>query len=416
MARTLSLLFFCPFLFFPSCRGPMWESSDRIHVSGRHERFGLTVRAEKSETIPLCLDGGETLAVDVKFGEVEIVPSREGPFARATFSLFGPDRARAEKWLSGFSLEKKRRGGKLELMIRGKPALAKVRGREAAIHPKVFLLVRVPEGTPVQGNLGFGGIRVRGPFGETRLVTRFGKIEAEGIRGDFYAFSQGGKIAVGKVNGGRVRLETELGTLELREVRGESIEAGTSTGKIHARDLEAGRIEIASSFGAVDLEKIRGDVEVKTSTGTVKAVEVGGGRAYFESEFGRIEARRISGDLRAETSYGNIRVEGVFGRLDLKSKYGSISARVLHGSRMKADWSMETEAGSVSVNLPPSFSCEVDASTNLGRAVTDLMLSEKRKSSSFRVIAGRFGRGGRTIRLSSKLGNIHILRMDAGGE
>jgi hypothetical protein len=86
-----------------------------------------------------------------------------------------------------------------------------------------------------------------------------------------------------------------------------------------------------------------------------------------------------------------------------------------NGSALKADWSVNTGDGSITVRLPESLDAEIDAHTGDGsvnaNGVDTVTRAEREgDEEDRRSLRARIGKGGRTLRLRSGDGSINISR------
>jgi hypothetical protein len=211
--------------------------------------------------------------------------------------------------------------------------------------PKVDLTVWVPVDYSVDARIAGGPLRiedlkgvveaqvegdsliVRRTEGELRLVAKSGDISAEDIEGSLDLESQGSDVEVSGVRG----------SLRVRSGRG--------------------RAEISS---------VTGDVDVETSSGRIEVDRIDGG-ARLVSDSGRIEVEAMEGDLEVRTSRGRIQVDGIEGRVLARSGRGRIEVR------FAGDPSgvIETQRGSIDIEVPQGSGFDLEASTARGSIEVD---------------------------------------------
>lgn len=171
-----------------------------------------------------------------------------------------------------------------------------------------------------------------------------------------------------------------------------TLEARTGDGSITADDL-AGTVALNSGDGSIRATRIDGRVTAHTGDGSIQITEAAG----------RVEAD--SGD-------GSIELGGRFEGVDVRTGDGSVRVDVLDGSIMKSDWNIGTGDGTISLRVPGNIDAEIDAHSGDGRVHADgVSNAEKSGDDDDRgTLRGRFGKGGRVLRLRSGDGSIDISR------
>lgn len=172
-------------------------------------------------------------------------------------------------------------------------------------------------------------------------------------------------------------------------------EARTGDGSIEADDL-VGTLSLNSGDGSIQARRVEGTLRARTGDGSIGITQA----------VGRVEAD--SGD-------GSIEVSGRLEALDVRTGDGGVQLDVRDGSVLKADWSVNTGDGSITVRLPANLDAEIDAHTGDGgvhaNGVDEVTASRNdNDDDERRNLRGRVGKGGRTLRLRSGDGAIDISR------
>ncbi len=166
-------------------------------------------------------------------------------------------------------------------------------------------------------------------------------------------------------------------------------------------------IEARSGDGSVSIERINGRVRLETDDGSIKVTEINGDVRAHTGD-GSMTLERVDGRVDAETGDGAILVSGRLQGVRLQSGDGSVRLRVDSGSRMADNWEIHTGDGSVGLELPSSFDAEIDAHADDGSvAVHELDVKGDISKNSVR---GQIGAGGRTMRITTGGGSITISR------
>ncbi|MCA0144351.1 DUF4097 family beta strand repeat-containing protein [Blastococcus sp. LR1] len=147
--------------------------------------------------------------------------------------------------------------------------------------------VRLPEGSELHADSGFGNVDCEGRLGDVRVTSKAGDVRID--------------------RAGTVTARSSAGDVEVREAHG-SVDAGTA-------------------YGQVRVGSARGDVRLDSSSGD-------------------IWVDRASGSVHATTKYGQVRVtEAVRGELVLETSYGTVEAGVREGTAAWLD--LQASAGRV---------------------------------------------------------------------
>ena len=167
-------------------------------------------------------------------------------------------------------------------------------------------------------------------------------------------------------------------------------------------------LDVSTGNGAVTLGAITGTLRAGTGNGRIEATGARGD-VYLHTGNGRIGGSGLDGSFEARTGNGAVRVSGRFDGLQIDSGRGQVQATALSGSKMASDWRVGTGVGDVTVSLPSNFSAELSGSTGVGHVTVDfpVTVSGSLAGSSVR---GRLGQGGRTLRVQTGVGSIHIER------
>jgi hypothetical protein len=172
----------------------------------------------------------------------------------------------------------------------------------------VEVTVELPEGSRVQGDLGFAAFRGDGRLGEVRIKAGVGDIQLDQT--------------------GPLHLDAGAGTV--------TVERAT------------GRTEIASA-GDMRIGEIEGEAEIKNLNG-------------------KTWLGHVTGGLRVKSANGDITVEVALAGVGAKTSNGSIRiGDVVHGVVV-----LETGSGGVDIGIRGGTAAWVDASTRFGRVHNSL--------------------------------------------
>ncbi len=166
---------------------------------------------------------------------------------------------------------------------------------------------------------------------------------------------------------------------------------------------------VRTGDGAILVERVSGRIELRTADGSIRVLETTG-ELLAESGDGSIQFDEVSGRIEARTADGSVRVTGQPRVLRARSEDGTIVLRIRRGATMDEDWMVATLDGSISAELPDTFSAEIEADPGSdGRARSDLtLLNSTGGTRDERILRGRLGQGGRKFTLRTGDGNIRL--------
>ena len=117
---------------------------------------------------------------------------------------------------------------------------------------------------------------------------------------------------------------------------------GSRSVEVHLRVPRELTTEVHTGDGSIKLTGLHGFTRVNTGDGSVQADDLDG----------RLDAR--SGD-------GSLHIRGRFDDLKIRTSDGSVDVQAGRGSRMQADWRVETGDGSVHLEVPTRLGGECAA-------------------------------------------------------
>lgn len=199
----------------------------------------------------------------------------------------------------------------------------------------VDVLVEVPIGSRVHGELTSGEIRSTGVLGECRFkasvghfrldrtgplrLSTLGHIEVDAVTGDADVSTGSGRVRIGDISGGAV-VKNSNGDTEIGTVTGE-LRARSANGDITV-DRAGSRVEVKASNGSirigtvvrdsVTLTTASGDIEIGVAEGTAAWLDLKTGYGRVRNELddagqGPTTAEETA-EVRASTSFGDITV------------------------------------------------------------------------------------------------------------
>jgi DUF4097 and DUF4098 domain-containing protein YvlB len=146
--------------------------------------------------------------------------------------------------------------------------------------------------------------------------------------------------------------------------------------------------------------------EIHTGDGSIQLHDLAGS-IRADTGDGSIDAQQLDGALDAHTGDGSVHVSGRFDNLQLHTQDGSVQLTVMKGSRVNADWRVQTGDGSVQLRLPQELNANLELHTGDGHIHMDLPLTVTSVKSEHGV-QGKLNGGGALLLVRTGDGSISI--------
>jgi hypothetical protein len=171
----------------------------------------------------------------------------------------------------------------------------------------VDVRVELPTGSRAEIETGYGSVRMRGQLGATRIVAKYGNVNADRV-GDLALVSPHGEVDIAEVDGGldvtaghgHVRIGRIAGAARLRGAHG-TLTLGTTEGEV----------DVATS-GPLTIERALGDVTARSAHGAIRVLEAEGGILRLENGYAEVEVGVPTGVVAwvdAASAHGAVRNE-----------------------------------------------------------------------------------------------------------
>jgi DUF4097 and DUF4098 domain-containing protein YvlB len=134
----------------------------------------------------------------------------------------------------------------------------------------------------------------------------------------------------------------------------------TSVG--HFRLDRTGQLHLNTSAGHVSVDTIAGDAEVATGTGRVHIGEIGGA-AVVKNSNGNTEIGTVGGELRVRAANGDVTVDRADAGVDAKTSNGTIRI----GKVARDSVTLHTAIGDLEVGVAEGTTAWLDLKTGLGQ-------------------------------------------------
>ncbi|WP_033442033.1 DUF4097 family beta strand repeat-containing protein [Saccharothrix sp. NRRL B-16314] len=168
----------------------------------------------------------------------------------------------------------------------------------------VDVLIELPAGSQVNGDMSIADVRSTGVLGECRFKASVGHFRLDRT--------------------GPLRLET-LGHVTVEAVDGDA-DVSTGTGRVQLGDVRGGAV-IKNSNGHTDIGTIAGELRVRSANGDI-SVDRAGGKVEAKTANGSIRVGEVvRGSVTVNTSTGDLEIgvaEGTAAWLDLKTGHGRV--------------------------------------------------------------------------------------------
>ncbi len=276
---------------------------------------------------------------------------------------------------------------------------------------------------------GSGNINVRpGNAGTVRVVGRIkarddsaqgAEEKARYIAANPPIEQTGNTIRIGRIDKAEYQRNVSI-SYEIEAPAETRLKAESGSGNLDIEGLR-GVLNLSTGSGNIKLDSIGDEVRAETGSGNIDAISVGRGlRASTGS--GSIHATQVGGSVKAETGSGNVTVEMVAeGDAELETGSGTITASGIQGG-LKAEtgsgsirlsgsptrpWEASTGSGGLHLQMGGKAGFELDAHADSGSINLRQTLSST-DSVTKHEIRGKVGGGGPLVKLRSGSGDITI--------
>jgi hypothetical protein len=169
----------------------------------------------------------------------------------------------------------------------------------------VDIVVELPTGSSVQGEIRFGNLRTEGRLGACAVKTGAGDITLDEA-GPIDVRTGAGTVSIA-VATGHSDVESASGGVRIRRIDG-SAAIKNSYGDTTIGEV-AGELRVKGAYGSIWVDRALGSVDVKTAHGSVRLDEI------------------VRGEVQLESSYGALEVgvrEGTAAWLDIATQHGGV--------------------------------------------------------------------------------------------
>ncbi|HSQ20952.1 MAG TPA: DUF4097 family beta strand repeat-containing protein [Blastocatellia bacterium] len=244
---------------------------------------------------------------------------------------------------------------------------------------------------------------------EARITTRGWKIGSNGI--DIVDHQTGDQIDIEvrfphhvfQMNWGTRRVD-----IDIKVPRTADLDLHTGDGNVDVQGVN-GTLLLRSGDGNLKLSELQGTLKAETGDGDIDMRSVRGDLTLHTGD-GRIDLAGIDGSLRAETGDGRVHVNGRFDVLDVKTGDGGIDAVAAEGSKLDANWRLNTGDGNLTLRLPATIAADVELRTSDGSIDFDLPVTVSGHAGK-KEVHGQINGGGKLISLKTGDGSIRLEKL-----
>ena len=241
---------------------------------------------------------------------------------------------------------------------------------------------------------------------EARITTQGWKIGGDGI--DIVDRQAGDQIDIEvrfphhvfQMNWGNRRVD-----IEIKVPRNADLDLHTGDGNVDVQGVN-GTILLRSGDGNLKLSELQGTLKAETGDGNIDTRNVRG-ELILHTGDGRIDLTGIDGSLRAETGDGRVHVSGRFDVLDVKTGDGGIDAVASEGSKLEANWRLNTGDGNLTLRLPATIAADVELRTSDGSIDFDMPVTVSGRAGK-KEVHGQINGGGKLLSLKTGDGSIRL--------
>jgi DUF4097 and DUF4098 domain-containing protein YvlB len=193
--------------------------------------------------------------------------------------------------------------------------------------------------------------------------------------------------------------------IEIKVPRQADLDLHTADGNVDVQSVN-GTLLLHSGDGNLHLSDLQGSVKAETGDGNIDMRSARGELSLHTGD-GNIDLAGVDGSLRAETGDGRVRVNGRFDLLDLRTGDGGIEAKADEGSKLEANWRLNTGDGNVTLRLPGTISANVELQTNDGSIDLDLPVTVSGRQGK-KEVHGQINGGGKLLSMKTGDGSIRL--------
>jgi len=171
---------------------------------------------------------------------------------------------------------------------------------------------------------------------------------------------------------------------------------------------KVGKVTLSSASGSINISNVNGQLTINTASGDIVLSSITGPIA-INTASGDILLSDTKGATTINTASGDITLHDVSGLERVETASGDISGSLSEGSLDHAV-SLKSVSGGIDLNIEPGFNATLDASSKTGSISIDegLNIPVQKSSPIGQRASGPIGKGGQTLTLETRSGNIEL--------
>jgi DUF4097 and DUF4098 domain-containing protein YvlB len=354
------------------------------------------------------LSGARNLRIKLDAGSVKV---EGGSQANITYVLHRRAYTSSEQ-----SARHEFESNRITTMIKGDTAWIVAEGGHENRKCSDDLVISVPRQMDfARVETGGGSVTATALSGRVEVETGGGTIHLDDIGLGAKAETGGGGIDIGTV-GGDVTVQTGGGNVKVAAAKG-NIKAETGGGNLVVLSGLQGAV-LETGGGSIRLDRCSGHVKATTGGGSIDLGEIGG-PVEIESGAGSIRLASAQGRVDAQTGGGSIQLDHATS-VRAETGAGGIIVKLVSSSDMRANSTLETSAGDITVYLAKDLPITIRASIEIANGHTirsdfgDIHVSNEGGNwPGPRTVTadGNLNGGGPVLKVRTSSGNISFLRL-----
>lgn len=171
--------------------------------------------------------------------------------------------------------------------------------------------------------------------------------------------------------------------------RGCAANVSSRSGRVEVEQIR-GPLEVTARSGRIAVREIEDDVRLSSSSGSTQAEAIAGS-LIVQSRSGSVRVSRCKGNAQVHAKSGSIQIEEVGGNVDVQTRSGATSISEASGSLrltamsgivryegpVRGPFDIDVMSGTVRLSLDPDSAFFLDAESSSGSVRSDLPLRNK---------------------------------------
>ena len=234
-------------------------------------------------------------------------------------------------------------------------------------------------------------------------------VQVASARGDINISQRDADVNVSTTYGGDIQVDQIKGNVEVTPHKGD-VHVSQVTGDVHVNgrvndvtlsDVSGVALLEGDFFGDVKLSHIGRSVKLHSSRTDMELGKLSG---ELEMDSGDLRVSSVAGPFEVHTKAKDIRLEEVSGSIIVEDNHGDIE---VHPHSPFGDVNVSNHQGAIHIVIPESSGFVVDARSTRGELESDFPLNVT-KNGDDHVAEGTVGKGGYKLQLTTDHGTIEI--------